>query len=81
MIGKLLSNNLINLKIYDNLEEILKANGKELSLVEEAEPEPSLGNGGPDVWRRAFWIPLLHTWASGRGNRPELSFRTVQTGI
>ena len=46
LIGKLLSNNLINLGIYDKLEEILKANGKELSRIEEIEPEPSLGNGG-----------------------------------
>ncbi len=46
LIGKLLSNNLINLGIYDKVEEILKENGKELSRIEEIEPEPSLGNGG-----------------------------------
>ena len=46
LIGKLLSNNLINLGIYDKLAEILKENGKELSKIEEIEPEPSLGNGG-----------------------------------
>ena len=46
LIGKLLSNNLINLGIYDRVNDILKANGKELSKVEEYEPEPSLGNGG-----------------------------------
>jgi starch phosphorylase len=46
LIGKLLSNNLINLGIYEELEEILKKNHKELSQIEEAEPEPSLGNGG-----------------------------------
>ena len=46
LIGKLLSNNLINLGVYDELEEVLKANGKELSKIEEIEPEPSLGNGG-----------------------------------
>ena len=46
LIGKLLSNNLINLGIYDKLEEILKKNGKQLSAIEEVEPEPSLGNGG-----------------------------------
>ena len=46
LIGKLLSNNLINLGIYDRVNDILKANGKELSKVEEFEPEPSLGNGG-----------------------------------
>ena len=46
LIGKLLSNNLINLGVYDKLDEILKANGKELCKIEEVEPEPSLGNGG-----------------------------------
>ncbi len=46
LIGKLLSNNLINLGIYDELEAALKEDGKELSRIEEIEPEPSLGNGG-----------------------------------
>lgn len=46
LIGKLLSNNLINLGVYDKVESILKAKGKELSRIEEIEPEPSLGNGG-----------------------------------
>lgn len=46
LIGKLLSNNLINLGIYDKMEEILAKNGKNLSVIEEVEPEPSLGNGG-----------------------------------
>ena len=46
LIGKLLSNNLINLGIYEELNDILEANGKALSDIEEAEPEPSLGNGG-----------------------------------
>ena len=46
LIGKLLSNNLINLGIYDKLDEILKKNGKSLNVIEEIEPEPSLGNGG-----------------------------------
>ncbi len=46
LIGKLLSNNLINLGIYEELGRILKENGKNLAEIEEAEPEPSLGNGG-----------------------------------
>ena len=46
LIGKLLSNNLINLGIYDKIDQILKNNGKNLSVIEEIEPEPSLGNGG-----------------------------------
>lgn len=46
LIGKLLSNNLINLGLYDDVKAILEENGKSLAAVEETEPEPSLGNGG-----------------------------------
>ncbi len=46
LIGKLLSNNLLNLGLYEELQEILARNGKSLAGIEEAEPEPSLGNGG-----------------------------------
>ena len=46
LIGKLLSNNLINLGIYDKVKEILNKYGKDISRIEEIEPEPSLGNGG-----------------------------------
>ena len=46
LIGKLLSNNLINLGLYGDVKAILEENGKSLAAVEEAEPEPSLGNGG-----------------------------------
>ncbi len=46
LIGKLMSNNLINLGIYDEVSAILAAKGKSLAEVEEVEPEPSLGNGG-----------------------------------
>ena len=46
LIGKLLSNNLINLGIYDDIKKLLHENGKSLEEIEEFEPEPSLGNGG-----------------------------------
>lgn len=46
LIGKLLSNNLINLGLYEEAEEVLKKHGQELSEIEELELEPSLGNGG-----------------------------------
>ena len=46
LIGKLLSNNLINLGIYDEVKHILDENGKSISDIEEIELEPSLGNGG-----------------------------------
>ena len=46
LIGKLLSNNLINLGLYDEVRTALAAAGRDLSDIEEVEPEPSLGNGG-----------------------------------
>lgn len=46
LIGKLLVNNLINLGIYDEVDEVLRAHGKDITQIEEAELEPSLGNGG-----------------------------------
>ena len=46
LIGKLLSNNLLNLGLYDEVKNELKSHGKSLQEVEEAEHEPSLGNGG-----------------------------------
>ena len=46
LIGKLLSNNLINLGLYDEVKELLSQNGKSMAEIEEIETEPSLGNGG-----------------------------------
>lgn len=46
LIGKLLSNNLINLGIYEDVKACLEAHGKSMAALEEVEPEPSLGNGG-----------------------------------
>ena len=46
LIGKLLSNNLINLGLYEDVKDVLTKNGKELAEIEEIELEPSLGNGG-----------------------------------
>lgn len=46
LIGKLLSNNLLNLGIYADVRKVLEENGISLAAVEEYEPEPSLGNGG-----------------------------------
>ena len=46
LIGKLLSNNLINLGLYKTVKKELEAAGKDIGEIEEIEPEPSLGNGG-----------------------------------
>ena len=46
LIGKLLSNNLINLGLFDETAEVLKKHGIDIADIEEAETEPSLGNGG-----------------------------------
>lgn len=46
LIGKLLSNNMINLGIFNDVKDVLAQNGKNIAEIEEVEPEPSLGNGG-----------------------------------
>ena len=46
LMGKLLSNNLINLRLFDEAKAVLKSHGFSLEEIEEQEPEPSLGNGG-----------------------------------
>ena len=58
LIGKLLSNNLINLGLYDEVRSALQSAGKKLSDIEEVEPEPSLGNGG--LGRLAACLSLIH---------------------
>lgn len=67
LIGKLLSNNLINLGIYDNLETILEKNGKQLSAIEEIEPEPSLGNGGLGRLAACFLDSIASLGLPGEG--------------
>ncbi len=46
LVGKLLSNNLINLGLYNEVKQLLKQSGKSIAAIESEEPEPSLGNGG-----------------------------------
>ncbi len=67
LIGKLLSNNLINLGIYENLEKILEKNGKQLSAIEEVEPEPSLGNGGLGRLAACFLDSIASLGLPGEG--------------
>ena len=57
LIGKLLSNNLINLGLYDEVKETLEKNGKTLAEIEEIEMEPSLGTVDLDVLPLVLWIP------------------------
>ncbi len=58
LIGRLLSNNLINLGIYNSLDELLKENGKELALIEEQSLNPLLETEDWEGLQPAFWIPL-----------------------
>ncbi len=67
LIGKLLSNNLINLGIYDNLSKILEKNGKQLCAIEEVEPEPSLGNGGLGRLAACFLDSIASLGLPGEG--------------
>ena len=67
LIGKLLSNNLINLGVYDKLDRILKEKGLNLSEIEQAEPEPSLGNGGLGRLAACFLDSIATLGFSGEG--------------
>lgn len=67
LIGKLLSNNLINLGIYEKLDNVLKKEGRSLSVIEEIEPEPSLGNGGLGRLAACFLDSIATLQLSGDG--------------
>lgn len=67
LIGKLLSNNLINLGIYDEIKTLLADNGKKLSDIEEIELEPSLGNGGLGRLAACFLDSIATLNLSGDG--------------
>ena len=67
LIGKLLSNNLINLGIYEDVKAILKENGKNLSEIEEIEIEPSLGNGGLGRLAACFLDSIASLGIAGDG--------------
>ena len=67
LIGKLLSNNLINLGIYDETARLLKEYGKDLARIEEMEPEPSLGNGGLGRLAACFLDSIATLGLSGDG--------------
>ncbi len=80
LIGKLLSNNLINLGIYEEVKQVLAENGKNLAEIEEVEPEPSRkrrsGSSGS-------MLPGFHCNARIKRRRrgSQLSLRSVQAGI
>lgn len=67
LIGKLLSNNLINLGIYDEIREELKQNGKSITEVENIELEPSLGNGGLGRLAACFLDSIASLGLNGDG--------------
>ena len=67
LIGKLLSNNLINLGIYEDVKKLLADNGKSLAEIEEIEPEPSLGNGGLGRLAACFLDSIASLGLNGDG--------------
>lgn len=67
LIGKLLSNNLINLGIYEEVKQLLEKNGKSLAEIEEVEPEPSLGNGGLGRLAACFLDSIASLGLNGDG--------------
>ena len=46
LMGRALGNNLINMTAYKEVKEALEEMNIDLNMIEEIEPEPSLGNGG-----------------------------------
>ena len=67
LIGKLLSNNMINLGIYDDVRKELEAAGKDICEIEEVEPEPSLGNGGLGRLAACFLDSMASLGLNGDG--------------
>ena len=67
LIGKLLSNNLINLGIYKDVKKELEAAGKSIAEIEDVEPEPSLGNGGLGRLASCFIDSMATLGINGEG--------------
>ncbi len=67
LIGKLLSNNLINLGVFDQVKNELEENGKSIYEIEEIEPEPSLGNGGLGRLAACFLDSMASLGLNGDG--------------
>ena len=82
LIGKLLSNNLINLGLYEDVRAALAAAGHDLCAIEELEPEPSLGNGGLGRLAACFLDSLatLDLPGDGIGLRYHLGLFRQETG-
>ena len=67
LIGKLLSNNMINLGIFNEVKDVLAQNGKNIAEIEEVEPEPSLGNGGLGRLAACFLDSIANLGLNGDG--------------
>jgi len=67
LIGKLLSNNLINLGLFEEVKEVLQKYGKSIEAIEEIEPEPSLGNGGLGRLAACFLDSIASLGLNGDG--------------
>ncbi|MEE1393931.1 MAG: glycogen/starch/alpha-glucan phosphorylase, partial [Negativibacillus sp.] len=67
LIGKLLSNNLLNLGLYEQTDDLLRRHGRSLAQLEQAEPEPALGNGGLGRLAACFLDSIATLGLNGEG--------------
>ena len=67
LLGRLMANNLINLGLYDEIKQELEENGKSINIIEELEPEPSLGNGGLGRLAACFMDSIATLGLNGDG--------------
>ena len=82
LVGRLLGNNLLNLGLYEQVDNLLQSQGRSLAAIEELEAEPSLGNGGLGrlaacMERASDWRTTLGCFVSGLSKISRRSTRTA----
>ena len=81
LMGKVLSNNLINLNLYNQIKNELTANGRSMMDIEHIEPEPSLGNGGLGRLAACFIDSITKMGINGDGVGLKLPLWPLQANL